>query len=185
MRVYNTRYQQPQANKDQAKNYDEEEALLFGLVMCHYNNKMLGMNDKEDYIFIQTYRLKQGIENFGDQGKQTERKEIKQLHGRVVFEPIHVNDLTKDEHKKAMKSLIFLTEKRDGSVKACTCANGSTQGKYVTREETYIPTAATQSIMMTGVIDAKQGQDVMTLDIPNDFVQTNIPEEDKKVIMKI
>ena len=65
MRVYNTRYQQPQANKDQAKNYDEEEALLFGLVMCHYNNKMLGMNDKEDYRFIKTYRLKQGIENFG------------------------------------------------------------------------------------------------------------------------
>jgi hypothetical protein len=35
------------------------------------------------------------------------------------------------------------------------------------------------------VLDAKQGRDVMTLDIPNAFVQTEIPERDEKIIMKI
>ena len=89
------------------------------------------------------------------------------------------------ERKRAMESLIFLTEKRDGTVKARTCANGSTQREYIPIEEATGPTAATEAILITGVLDAKQGCDVMTLDIPNAFVQTEIPERDEKIIMKI
>ena len=62
-------YQHLQANKNQAKNYGKEEALLFILVMCHYNNKMVSMKYKEAYSFIQTYSLEEGIKTFGDQGK--------------------------------------------------------------------------------------------------------------------
>jgi hypothetical protein len=35
------------------------------------------------------------------------------------------------------------------------------------------------------VLDAKQGRDVMTLDVPNAFVQTPIPQGGDKIIMKI
>ena len=99
--------------------------------MCHYNNKIASTNDKEAYSFIQTYSLKQGIKKFGEQGKKAASKEMKQLHDRVVFEPIAVSDLTREEHKKAMESLIFITEKRDGTIKARMCANGSTQQEYI------------------------------------------------------
>jgi hypothetical protein len=72
-----------------------------------------------------------------------------------------------------MESLIFLNEKRDGeTVKARMCANGSTQQAYISREEATSPTAALEAIITTGVIDAKQKSDVMTLDIPDAFVQT-------------
>ena len=86
-----------------------------------------------------------------------------------------------------MESLIFLTEKRDSKIKARTCANGSTQREYTLKEEATSPTAATESIIITGVVEAKQNRDVMTLDVPNVFVQTSIPqgEEDEKIIMKI
>ena len=70
-------------------------------------------------------------------------------------------------------------------IKACTCANGSTQKKYIAHEEATSPTAATEAILTTGVIDAKQGRDIMTLDIPNAFVQTAVPQDQKKIIMKI
>jgi hypothetical protein len=80
-----------------------------------------------------------------------------------------------------MESLIFLTEKRDETIKARVCANGSTQCAYIAREEASSPTAASEAIIITGVIDAKQNRDVMTLDIPNAFVQT----EGDKIIMKI
>ena len=72
-------------------------------------------------------------------------------------------------------------------MKARTCADGSSQRAYVYKEEAASPTAATESIMLTGVIDAKQGRDVITLDIPNAFVQTSIPQgkSDEKIIMKI
>lgn len=36
------------------------------------------------------------------------------------------------------------------------------------------------SVELTGVIDAKQQRDVMTLDIPYAFVQTDVPEDNRK-----
>jgi hypothetical protein len=106
---------------------------------------------------------------------------MKQLHDRTVFQPIHVQDLTADERNKAMESLIFLVEKRDGSVKGQTCANGSTQRKYMDRDEAASPTASTESILITATIDAKQNRDIMTADILNAFVQTDV---DKKNYVK-
>jgi hypothetical protein len=35
------------------------------------------------------------------------------------------------------------------------------------------PTVATESIVLTGIIDAKEKRDVITLDIPNAFVAAN------------
>lgn len=57
-----------------------------------------------------------------------------------------------------MESLIFLVEKRDDTVKGTrTCANGSTQGECMDQDEAASPTTTvTESIRITGVIDAKQ-----------------------------
>jgi hypothetical protein len=65
------------------------------------------------------------------------------------------------------------------------CANGSTQRAYISREEASSPTTASEAITITGVIDAKQKRDVMTLDIPNAFVQAKITLDGDKIIMKI
>ena len=73
-----------------------------------------------------------------------------------------------------MESLIFLVEKKDKMFKAKTCANGSTQREYVDREDTASPTINTDSIIITSVIDTKQGRDVMTADVSIAFVYTNI-----------
>jgi hypothetical protein len=111
---------------------------------------------------------------------------VQQLHDRVVFEPIHVEDMTPLERKRAMvESLIFLAEKRDETIKAQMCANGNTQRTYIAREEATSPTAATDAILITGVIEAKQRRDVMKLDVPNAFVQMPIPQNGEKIIMKI
>jgi hypothetical protein len=103
----------------------------------------------------------------------------------VVFEPIHIKEMTTLERKRSMESLIFLAEKRDETIKARMCANGSTERTYIAREEATSPTTATDAILITGVINAKQQRDVMTLDVPNAFVQTPIPRTGDKIIMKI
>jgi hypothetical protein len=77
------------------------------------------------------------------------------------------------EKQRAMESLIFLTEKRDGRVKARACANGST------KEDTTSPTELTESILITAMIDAREKHDIMTADIPNVFIQTNIDTNSK------
>jgi hypothetical protein len=47
----------------------------------------------------------------------------------------------------------------------------------------------TESIILTATIDAKQNRDVMTADIPNAFVQTDVAEKNhvkgERIIMKI
>jgi len=93
--------------------------------------------------------------------------------------------MTQLERKRALESLIFLVVKRDGRVKARTCANRSTHREFITREEAASPMAATEAILITGVIKAKQCRDIMTLDLPNSFVQTPIPLDGDKVMMKI
>ena len=90
----------------------------------------------------------------------------------MVFKPGKVESLTQQERNRATESLIFLVEKRDNVIKARTCANGSTQREYISKDEAASPTAATDSILITGAIDAKLNIYVMTLDIPNTFVQT-------------
>ena len=93
--------------------------------------------------------------------------------------------MTTWERKRAMKSLIFLIEKRNKTIKAKACATGSTQQSYITREEATSPTAATEAVLITGVIEAKQKRDVSTFDVSNTFVQTQIPKQNDKIIMKI
>eukprot|EP00978_Attheya_sp_CCMP212_P020733 scaffold59680_cov31-Attheya_sp.AAC.1 len=110
---------------------------------------------------------------------------MKQLHNRVVLEPIRLTDMNPKERKRAMESLIFLVEKLDGTVKARTCGNGSTQREYIEREDAASPTASTGSIIITSVIDTKQTRDIMTSDIPNAFVQTEIDQSGEKTVMKI
>jgi hypothetical protein len=66
--------------------------------------------------FIQKFNLSRGLQEFGKRGGQAAMKEMKQLHERIVFEPINIENLTSLERKRAIESLIFLTEKRNGEV---------------------------------------------------------------------
>jgi hypothetical protein len=137
--------------------------------------------------FIQTFSLGKGIKAFGEKGRKAALEEMKQLHQRVVFRPILIEELSQVKKRRAMESLIFLTEKKDGRIKARTCANGSTQREYTSQDEAASPTALTELYIITAVIDAKQGRDVITADIPNAFVQTDIKnaKTNERTIMKI
>eukprot|EP00978_Attheya_sp_CCMP212_P013887 scaffold34981_cov50-Attheya_sp.AAC.2 len=160
--------------------YTSQTARVIANVMCHITNKV-EVNEQ----FTQTFSLNSGIKVLREKGKDAAFKEVKQLHDRVVFEPIRLTDMNPKERKRAMESLIFLVEKRDGTVKARTCANVSTQREYIEREDAASPTASTDSIIITSVIDAKQNRDVMISDVPNACVQTEIDQSGEKVVMKI
>lgn len=171
--------------EQRTEEYDVETAAIIAKVMLHIQLSTAGMTTDEAYSFIQTYSIDRGIKEFGERGWSAGVKEMSQLHNREVFAPIHVHELTEEEKKKALESLMFLTEKRDKSIKARTCANGSTQREYIDREEAASPTASTEAILITGVVDAKEERDVMSLDVPNAFVQTKMPKAKERVIMKI
>ena len=76
---------------------------------------------------VQTFSLKKGIKKFGERGVAAALTEMEQLHQRDCWKPRKVEDLTPEQKKKALDSLLFLTEKRDGRIKGRHCANGSKQ----------------------------------------------------------
>ena len=151
--------------------------------------KLRPREKKKLYSFIQTYGLRKGIEKFGKEGKKASIREAKQLHDRGVFYPIDVSELTQEEIDEAMDSLMFLVQKRDGTIKGRTCADGSIQKASATPGESASPTCKTESVMITATVDAHEKRDVMTSDVPNAFVQTSVPPENKvvgkRIVMKI
>ncbi|KAL7562162.1 hypothetical protein ACA910_020358 [Epithemia clementina (nom. ined.)] len=168
--------------------YSQETGKVIAHAICFLNEAHINpKSTKRLYSFVETFGLEKGLKKFGEKGYKAAFGEMKQLHDRVCFVPVNVADLTPSEKARAMESLIFLTEKRDGSIKGRTCANGSVQRQWMDREETASPTAATEAILLTVIVDAHESRDVMIADIPNAFIQTPMPKANKgeRVIMKI
>ena len=57
--------------------------------------------------------------------------------------------------------------------------NGSTQQAYMEHDEVTSLTVSMEGTLLTAVIEAQEGRDVATCDIPTAFVQTHMEEKDK------
>ena len=166
--------------------YTSEETRVLAMIMTMFNERMDIQANEEMHII--TYSLKAGLKKFGERGRKSAYKEMGQLHDRCCFRPIHKRTLNELEKQRALESLIFMVEKQDGTVKSRHCANGSTQRAYMERDEVTSPTVSTEATLLTAVIEALEGRDVATCDIPNAFVQMEIAEKDEqgnRMIMKI
>ena len=176
-------------SKVEMTKYTVSEAHVIAMIMCRFNESMeIKEMIAHGQQHVITYTLKKGLQKFGDKAKASADKEMQQMINRKCFKPIHKAELNAIERKRAMESLLFLNEKRDGTIKARFCANGSTQREYMNREDTSSPTVSTEAILLTGVIEAEEGREVATCDIPNAFVQTEVEKKDKdgnRTIMKI
>jgi hypothetical protein len=126
--------------------------------------------------------MRQGIKKFGEQGKQVVLAKLQQLYDRDVMDPVNKYDLSGEERKGALRYLMFLKEKRCGTIKGRGCADGRPQHNYMTKDETVSPTVATEALILSCLIDAIEGRDVATCDIPGAFMHSDMEE---KVIMKL
>jgi hypothetical protein len=133
-------------------------------------------------IIMTQYNLRQGIKKFGDSGKAAVLVELQQLYDRNVMEPVMKSDLTPTERKGALWYLMFLKEKRCGKIKGRGCADGRSQHEYMSKEETSSPTVATEALILTCVVDAIEGRNVATCNIPGAFMQSDMKG---KVVMKL
>jgi hypothetical protein len=69
--------------------------------------------------------------------------------------------LTSSEKKKAMQSLLLLTEKRGGRVKGRA---------WLSKDVAASPTTSLEGILLTSIVDGNEIRDVMSTDIPNAFI---------------
>ena len=138
----------------EVKEYDKYDTKNISIFMQYIN---IGNNQTKiaGVCNTNTFSLNKGILKFGQKGKQAVNKELSQLRNKEVFKPVMISQLTKEENQKATSSLIFLTEKRDGTIKVRACANVGTQRSYINKEEAASPTVSTEALLTTAVIDAK------------------------------
>jgi len=106
---------------------------------------------------VVTFSLKKGLQKFGMEGRAAAKGEMQQLYHHECFKLVSYNSLSETERKRALESLIFLTEKKDGRIKARYCANGNPQSQWMNRDEVTSPTVTTEAIMITGMIEAIEG----------------------------
>jgi hypothetical protein len=91
---------------------------------------MMNVN-KHGASFAQKYILQKGLKVFGKKGHKASMKEIDQLHRRRCFAPLRVKEMKPSKRKKAQMALMFLTEKRDRSVKGRMMYNGKPTRKWL------------------------------------------------------
>jgi len=89
------------------------------------------------------------------------------------------------QKQMVLESHMFLKEKRDGKIKGRTVAGGNKQRGYIVKEDASSPTVATESVLLTCIIDAEEDRDVAIIDIPNAFVQTRVEDEKDMAFIKL
>jgi hypothetical protein len=129
--------------------------------------------------------LKAGLKEWGKEGHTAAHMEMKQLHLRNTFKPKHWRELSHTQRQMVLESHMFLKEKRDKSIKGRTVAGGNKQRDYISKEDSSSPTVATESVLLTCIIDAQERRDVAVIDIPNAFIQTKIEDEKDMAFIKI
>jgi hypothetical protein len=113
--------------------------------------------------------MKKGLIAFGESGKKAVADELKQLHDCGVMVPVDDKSMSEQQRRKALEYLMFLKKKRCGKIKGRGCADGCKQRVYTAKEEASSPTVSVESLMLSCTIDATEGRDVATADIPGAF----------------
>ena len=78
----------------------------------------------------QHYNTKKAKELFGDRSDAAVMKELNQINDFETYVPIKASDVSWEEKNKALESLIFVTDRKNGNLKARKVADGSKQRKY-------------------------------------------------------
>ena len=69
-------------------------------------------------------------------------------------------------------------KKRSGVIKGRGCKDGRKQHIYLNKDDVSAPTVATESLLLTCLIDAMENRDVATVNIPCAFMQSDMEGDD-------
>jgi len=92
---------------------------------------MLAIPKPHAHVMLTQMNVREGIKKFSEKGNKALLKELNQLHQREAQLPVSREDMSHDEKRRALRYLMFLKEKRDGSIKVRGCADGGSQRDYM------------------------------------------------------
>ena len=92
---------------DSITNNDEIEDFIMGMVL------------------LQHFNIKKVTELFGDRATAAAVKELQQIYDMDTYVPTDASKLSYEDIEKSLAALMFITDKRNGNIKARQCAVGS------------------------------------------------------------
>ena len=108
-----------------------------------------------------TDSLKAGLKKFRKNGKVAVSKELGQFHDLSVLTPADASEVTKEQRASALASLMFLKEKKDGTIKTRACVDGRKQRDTTAEGDAASHTVSIELSFMTCTIEATENRDVM------------------------
>jgi riboflavin synthase len=89
------------------------------------------------------------------QMKKAAIAELKQIHMRNTFDPKHWDwsELTPKQKEEVLEAFMFVEQKKSSDDKGRLVINGKVQHGHITKEEASLPTASTDAILLTLVVN--------------------------------
>ncbi len=100
----------------------------YSFAQAHFLDGDLVQCDPSVVAMIMTQlSLKSAVKEWGEEALFAAKKELKQLHWRNSFRPVHYKDLSETQHRMILESFLFITRKRSRELKARKVAGGNKQ----------------------------------------------------------
>ena len=167
---------------DESEEEDGIRRSRYGREIRNRQDEVYEYHNVINGLIATQYGLRAGLKKFGTNGIKATRKELNQMLRREVFEEIEYGSLTPEDKKNALPILLFLTEKRDGTIKGRACADGRKQKIWTQKADSASPTISIEALFYTLVRDAVEERDVATCDLPGHFLQTKM---EGRVILRL
>ena len=112
--------------------------------------------------------VQQGINKYGDEGKASAMKDIKNLTSNKCFGETDYEKLSQETKYKALPILMFM--KRSGELKTRGVTDGSVQKIYTNKDDCTSPTPDFYAFKYICAVIGKEGRDVASFDLPGFFL---------------
>ena len=144
--------------------YDEHKTKIVSLIITYLR----------EHCNSQQFILWKGLKEFKTEGEIACKEELTQMHRRIAFKVLVMKELTWLERKKAQEG------KKSGNCKGQVAYDGAPMHNWVTCEDKSSPTVLNESIMLTCAVDAYERRDIISMEIPNVYIQTDMPQKRRK-----
>ena len=134
------------------------------------------------YLVNTQMNTTKGIKPQGERAIEALLKEFAQLDNMNTFKPIKADSISKQERKKALRLISLIKEKRDGTLKRRTCADGRSQRSYISKEDAASPVCSNVALMISMVVAAYANRKHATCDVTSAYLHADM---DNFVVIKI
>jgi hypothetical protein len=153
----------------------------------HYGHKEGRWQERErEYGLHLTVRA--ALQKYKDKAEESMMKEVMNIDGKHVFDPVKVVTLSNRQRKRIIRSSMFLKEKYFSTglfdkLKSRFVAGGNMQDRSIYGEwETTSPTVSLSSVYIAASIAALEGRKVRTMDIGGAYLNADMARE---VLMRV